>query len=212
MKKIRILFQGDSVTDGSRDESDYHNLGSGYPKYAAEKISAKYPDTEFEFINLGRGGTQTKELAEVLQECFIDIQPDIVSILIGINDVWWGAAHDKNWIPNEVFEQRYRIVLDGLKEKTHAKIMIMEPFILHEPLIFHFREDLDRKIDIVRKLALEYADAFVPTDGLLYAASLGKANPLDLGTDGIHPTAEGAECIGKIYCDYVSPLIDSLLK
>ena len=82
---MKILFQGDSITDAGRDRSDSHNLGDGYPKYAAEFIKKAHPDTEFEFINLGISGNQTKDLVERLEADFIDIQPDIVSILIGIS-------------------------------------------------------------------------------------------------------------------------------
>lgn len=88
MKKIKLLFQGDSITDASRVRDDYHNLGNGYPKFAARYISEKFKNIEFEFINLGISGNQTKDLVERLQSDFIDIQPDIVSILIGVNDVW----------------------------------------------------------------------------------------------------------------------------
>ena len=87
MKKIKLLFQGDSITDAGRAYGDCHNLGNGYPKYAAEYIAEKYPDVDFEFIDLGVSGNQTKDLVARLQSDFIDINPDIVSILIGINDV-----------------------------------------------------------------------------------------------------------------------------
>ena len=93
MKKIKLLFQGDSITDAGRDRNDIHNLGNGYPKYAAKFLAEKYPDIDFEFIDLGIGGDQTKNLVARLDKDFIDIQPDIVSILIGINDVWHYAAN-----------------------------------------------------------------------------------------------------------------------
>ena len=90
---MKILFQGDSITDAGRDRSDYHDLGEGYPKYAAEAIVSKYPDEDFEFINLGISGNQTADLVDRLQSDFIDIQPDFVSILIGINDTWHRAEN-----------------------------------------------------------------------------------------------------------------------
>ena len=97
MRKVKLLFQGDSITDAGRNYGDFHDLGNGYPKYAAEYIKEKYSDIDFEFIDLGISGNQTKDLVERLQKDFIDIQPDIVSILIGINDVWHHAA-DRSWI------------------------------------------------------------------------------------------------------------------
>lgn len=208
MKKIKLLFQGDSITDAGRNKNDYHNLGEGYPKYAAEYLKKKYPDIAFEFINLGINGNQTKDLVERLQADFTDIKPDIVSILIGINDVWHHAA-DKSWIPNDVFEERYRTILKAIKGRTNAKIMIMEPFLIPIDDKLFFREDLAPKIEIIRKLAREYADAYLPTDGLLQAAFIGD-DPTSYAADGVHPTEKGARYIGKLYADYISRLIKEL--
>ena len=209
MKKIKLLFQGDSITDAGRDRNNYHNLGEGYPKYAAEYLKNKYCDIDFEFINLGISGNQTKDLVERLQSDFIDIKPDIVSILIGINDVWH-HADDKSWIPDDIFEERYRTVLKAIKEQTNAKIMIMEPFLIPVEDKLFFREDLAPKIEIIRKLAREYAAVYLPTDGLLHSAFIG-GEPTYYAADGVHPTAAGADYIGKLYADYMSELIETLI-
>ena len=202
---MKILFQGDSITDAGRDRANYHDLGRGYPKYAAEFIKASHPETEFEFIDLGISGNQTKDLVARLEKDFVEIQPDIVSIMIGINDVWHNAAN-KTWIPNEVFEERYRTVLTAIKEKTGAKIMIIEPFLVPVADKNFFREDLDPKIQIVRALAREFADVYLPTDGLLASAFIGE-DPLSFAADGVHPTAKGAELIGKWYAQYAETLL-----
>lgn len=210
---MKILFQGDSITDAGRNREDYHNLGEGYPKYAAEYIKKAYPDIDFEFINLGCGGNQTKDLVARLDTDFIDIQPDIVSILIGINDVWhhtgWFAEIPKGYIPDEVFEERYRTILTAIKEKTNAKIMMMEPFLIPAEDKLFFHEDLDPKIQIIRKLAREYADVYIPTDGLL-ASAYTCDDPLSFAADGVHPTAKGADYIGKLYLDYIAPIIEEI--
>ncbi len=202
---MKILFQGDSITDAGRNRDDIHDLGGGYPKYAANYMKEAFPDVDFEFVDLGISGNQTKDLVDRLESDFIDIQPDIVSIMIGINDVWHHAG-DKSWIPNEVFEARYRTVLEKIKTQTKAKIMIIEPFLVPVADKEFFREDLDPKIQIIRRLAREYADVYLPTDGHLAAAYLGK-EPTEFASDGVHPTAMGADFIGKLYCEYVAPLI-----
>lgn len=205
MKRIKLLFQGDSITDAGRDRNDFHNLGNGYPKYAAGYLRERYPNIDFEFINLGINGNQTKDLVERLQKDFIDIQPDIVSILIGINDVWHHTA-DKSWISDETFEERYSTVLKTIKEKTNAKIIIMEPFLVPVEDKLFFREDLAPKIEIIRKLAREYADIYLPTDGLLQSAFIGD-DPLSYAADGVHPTDKCADYIGRLYADYISKTI-----
>ena len=206
--KIRLLFQGDSITDAGRSYEDPHLLGEGYVKYAAQYLRQAYPQVEFEFINLGISGNQTKDLVARLDKDFVQIQPDIVSIMIGINDVWH-HAEDRSWIPDEVFEQRYRTVLDAVRQMG-AKLMIIEPFLIPAGDKLFFREDLYKKIEIVRKLAREYADVFMPTDGLLCAAFIGD-DPLTFAADGVHPTAKGAEFIGRLYAQYLAPVIDQFL-
>ncbi len=196
---MKILFQGDSITDCGRDRADIHNLGEGYPKYAAELIKEACPGTEFEFINLGISGNQTKDLVERLQSDFIDIQPDLVSIHIGINDTWHRAA-DRCWLGNDVFEAQYRKVLSEIKEKTNAKILIIEQFLLPVEDKLYFREDLNGKIDITRKLAREFADFFIPLDGLMAQACI------DMGAnhwsdDGVHPNENGAKLIAAYYAE-----------
>ncbi|MBR6784618.1 MAG: SGNH/GDSL hydrolase family protein [Clostridia bacterium] len=196
---MKILFQGDSITDCGRDREDIHNLGSGYPKFAAELIKAAHPETDFEFINLGISGNQTKDLVDRLQSDFIDIQPDLVSIHIGINDTWHRAA-ERNWLGNDVFEAQYRKVLSEIKEKTNAKILIIEQFLLPVEDKLYFREDLNGKIDITRKLAREFADFFIPLDGFMAQAAVDKgAN--HWSDDGVHPNENGAKFIAAYYAD-----------
>lgn len=207
--KIKLLFQGDSITDAGRSFEDPHLLGGGYVKYAAQNLQKAYPDVEFEFINLGISGNQTKDLVARLDSDFIDVQPDIISILIGINDVWH-HAEDRSWIEDDVFETRYRTVLKAIKEKTNAKIMMMEPFLIPVEDKLYFREDLYKKIEIIRALAREYADIYLPTDGLLAAAFIGD-EPTSYAADGVHPTDKGAEFIGKLYSEYMKPIIDSMI-
>ena len=76
------------MTDGDRDRSDIHNLGESYPKYAAEALSERYPDAEIEFVNLGIGGDRTDSLLARAQSDFVDVDADIISILVGVNDIW----------------------------------------------------------------------------------------------------------------------------
>ena len=202
---MKILFQGDSITDAGRDRENFHDLGRGYPKYAAEFIRLAHPQTEIEFIDLGISGNQTRDLVARLEKDFIEVQPDIVSIMIGVNDVWHYVVNGEK-LSDELFEARYRTVLEALKERTNAKIMIIEPFLIPIADKLHFRTDLDGKIDIVRKLAREFADVYLPTDGLLASAFIGD-DPLTFAADGVHPTAKGAELIGKWYAEYIEKLL-----
>lgn len=203
---MRILFQGDSITDGGRNTNDLHSLGWSYPRFVAPSLQELYKDLQFEFINRGVSGNQTIHLLERTQRDIIDLNPDIVSILIGINDVWYYANRGCNFIPHEIFEQRYRNVLTEIRQKTDAKILMLEPYLLPVPDKQFFRIDLDPKIQIVRKLAREYADAFVPTDGLFAAATVEHTCEFFSG-DGVHPNENGAQFIAKSYIDAIKPLL-----
>ncbi len=203
---MRILFQGDSITDAGRDYNDPHNLGNGYPKYAAEILKEWFPEKELEFIDLGISGHRTCDLLARWERDCIEQKPDIVSILIGINDTW--RRYDSNLpMSIEEFEENYRQLLTAIREKTAAKILMLEPFLLPaDPSKDRFREDLDPKIQVVRRLAREFADVFVPLDGMLAAALVGQ-EPNAYSDDGVHPNAEGAQLIGEWYADAVAPYI-----
>lgn len=201
---MKILFQGDSITDAGRNRADITDLGPGYPKFAVEFLKAKFPDKDLEFVNLGISGDQTKDLVARLESDFVNVGADIVSILIGINDVWH-YSEKRDWLPDEVFEERYRTVLEAVK-KTGAKIMMIEPFLIPVEDKLYFREDLDPKIQVIRRLAREYADVYMPTDGLLASAYIGD-DAISFAPDGVHPTPKCAELIGKLYCEYISKLI-----
>lgn len=195
---MKILFQGDSITDAGRNREDYHDLGLGYPKYAAENIRNRFPNEELEFVNRGVGGDRTWELLERWQADCIDIQPDVVSILIGINDTWRAFDSNRPTTPED-YEANYRKLLEDVRRHTGAKILILEPFLLHNsPEKDDWREDLNAKIMAARRLAREYANVFVPLDGLFAAASVREA-PAYWAADGVHPTEAGARFIGEYY-------------
>ncbi len=196
---MRILFQGDSITDAGRDRSDPHDLGHGYPKYTAEVLRAAYPNADFEFLDLGISGNRAENLRARWEKDAVELDPDVISILIGVNDTWHRAA-SKDWMPHEYFEECYRDILTQIREKTHAKIIILEQFLLTAPDKEFFRCDLDPKIQVTRKLAREFADVFVPLDGLFAAASIGAA-PDEFSADGVHPNAKGSAFIAQRYLE-----------
>lgn len=209
---MKILFQGDSVTDAGRDRSDPSDMGNGYPRYASAMIQDSFPDTEFEFINLGISGNRTEHLVERLDADFIEVQPDIVSILIGVNDVWHHYAFEFVETTDDQFEANYRKVLDNLKSRTKARILMIQPFLLEtvDPAKQELCEELARKKAIVKRLADEYADAYLPLDEFLHSEI--EEEPAYYAADGVHPTPDGACYIGEAYLKAIIPLIELLSK
>ena len=204
-KKITLVFQGDSITDAGRDKRNYHHMGNGYPKYAAELIAAAHPEIEFDFINFGISGNRTDQLFDRIYPDGIAFQPDIISILIGINDIW----HRKNNIftTDEQIETNYRAILTLLREKTNAKIVILAPYVLDAASNCYLADDLKAVLPIIRKLANEFADVYVPLDEIFEEAMKTQPEPLYYSGDGVHPNVNGAQFIGKLYADAVEPLL-----
>lgn len=207
---MKILFQGDSVTDAGRDRSDPHDMGNGYPRYASAMIQDSFPDTEFEFVNLGISGNRTEHLVARLEADFIEIQPDIVSIMIGVNDVWHHYAFEAIETTDEQFETNYREVLEAVKSRTNARILMIQPFLLEtvDPAKQELCEELANKQAIVKRLADEYADAYLPLDEVLH--SMTEEEPAYYAADGVHPTPDGACSIGEAYLGAIAPLIELL--
>ena len=207
---MKILFQGDSVTDGDRDRSQSSDMGFGYPKYASAMLEDAFPDIDFEFVNLGISGNRTADLVERMQSDFIEIQPDIVSIMIGINDVWHHYAFTNIYTSNEEFEQNYTTVLENIKQHTAAKIMIIQPFLLDVPDKHELWDELMEKQEIVKKLAAKYADAYLPMHEILHADEA--EDKTVYAADGVHPTEDGACLIAQKYLEAITPLVEELAE
>lgn len=209
-KHITIVFQGDSITDAGRDKRNYHQMGNGYPKYASELIARAFPNVDFEFINMGISGNRTCQVFDRLYHDAIAFEPDIISVLIGINDIWHRYGNDKIATSDVQIETNYRAILTELRKKTDAKIVMLSPYLLDCDDKEEMREDLKTVLPIVRKLADEFADAFIPLDELFAEALKTQPEPRYYSADGVHPNANGAEFIGKHYAEAVKPLISSL--
>ena len=208
---MKILFQGDSNTDAGRDKRNYHQMGNGYPKYASRLIAEAFPDTEFEFINFGISGNRTDQLFDRLYNDGIAFEPDVISILIGINDVWHRYGANKIETTDAQLETNYRAILERLKKQTNAKILMLSPYLLDCDDKEQMREDLKTVLPIIRKLADEFADVYVPLDELFTEALKTQPEPQYYSADGVHPNANGAEFIGKHYFEAIAPLIRSLV-
>ena len=202
---MKILFQGDSITDAGRDKRNFHNMGNGYPKYAAEFIKEAHPDMDIEFINLGIGGNRTDQLFDRLYPDAIAFQPDIISILIGINDVWHRSVRIAT--TDAQIELNYRTILQELRAKTNAKIMILSPYLLDCDDKETIREDLKTVLPIIRKLADEFADVYVPLDEHFAEALKTMPEPRYYSADGVHPNQNGAAFIGKLYAEAIEAIL-----
>lgn len=193
-----VLFQGDSVTDCGRSRENDEELGWGYANMISAWFGATYPEKKVTFLNRGISGNRVKDLVDRWDEDCIDLKPDFVSILIGINDCW--RRYDRNDPTSiEAFEGDYRKILTRTREELDAKIILCEPFVLPVPEDRkQWREDLDPKIQVVRGLALEFGALLIPFDGI-YAQACARREPAFWAPDGVHPTQAGHALMAKAW-------------
>ena len=128
-KMKKILFQGDSITDCARNREDDRFMGRGYATNVAQSLGFDYPG-EYEFVNKGISGNRIVDLYARMKIDLINLKPDYMSVLIGINDVWHEIARE-NGVAAEKFEKIYDMLIsEVLEELPNIKIMILEPYVL----------------------------------------------------------------------------------
>ena len=209
---LKLLFQGDSVTDAGRDKRNFHDMGKGYPHFAARLIREALPDAEIEMINLGISGNRTDQLFDRLYPDAIELAPDVISILIGINDVWHRFGTSRIETTSEQTEANYRAILERIKTQTSAKIVMLQPFLLDCEKNQHLRPGLDGLLPIIKRLADEYADLYIPLDELFSEAMQTQPEPCYYSADGVHPNENGAAFIGEHYAKAILPLLKNALQ
>lgn len=199
-KGATVLFQGDSITDCGRNRSDMFSLGSGYPSKIASIYNTLFPESEVKFINKGVSGDRVHNLIERIPEDIYDIEPDFLSILVGINDVWRIIDSNENATIEE-FKDHYEYLLKYLRDRfPNTKIMLMEPFVLHAlPDRKDWHTLLDTRIQVVREMASLYADFYLPLDGTFASHCVNGTSPSKFAGDGVHPTDMGHSIIANEY-------------
>ena len=200
MKKVRLLFQGDSITDAGRDRRNYHDLGKGYPKYAAEFLKEGNPDIDFDFIDLGISGNRTPDLYARWKIDALNLKPDILSILIGVNDTWHEMAR-QNGVEVPRYEMIYRMLLEWTKkELPETKLVLMEPFVfLSEVVEESWVDEINARREVVRKLAGEFDTLFIPLQSLFDEALKKNSSTTYWLRDGVHPTSAGHQLITEAW-------------
>jgi lysophospholipase L1-like esterase len=185
-----VLFQGDSITDAGRSREDDADLGRGYAGMAAWWFEAAYPEKHVKFLNRGISGNRAKDLRARWQADCIDLKPDWMSVLIGINDTWRAFDHNDP-TSTESYEDDCRHILTRTRDELGAKLILCEPFLLHCPDDRKaWRPDLNPRIDVVHRLADDFDAVLVPFDKL-FAAAAEKREPQFWAGDGVQPSRPG---------------------
>ncbi len=204
-----FLFQGDSITDCSRNGDYFFKIGTGYANAVAAELSAKYIN-EYEFINRGISGNRIVDLYARLKVDFINLEPDIASIYIGVNDTWHEIA-SQNGVGTEKFEKLYDMMLEEIYAALpDIKLILMAPFVLEGSATCNIEEIPDRLerfiIDVadksaaVKRVAAKYNLPIIELQPV-FDEACKKAGPDYWTIDGVHPTLAGHNLIKNLWIE-----------
>ena len=197
---MKILFYGDSITDAGRNYDvtvPNQKLGNGYAAYAATRLFDEDLGA-YDIYNRGVSGNRVVDLyARIKANCW-NLEPDVLSILIGINDIWHELAFHQNGVDLVRFEKMYRLLLeDTVARLPKTKIILCEPFVLHGSATdekFEAFCEVYEYAKVVKKLADEFGLYFLPLQEVLDKAAEQYGESAIL-SDGVHPTVPGAVVI-----------------
>ncbi len=187
-----ILFQGDSITDGGRWKGDDQNhiYGQDYGYIVAGRIGVDYPERNLTFVNRGVSGNRVPDLAARWKEDALDLKPNVLSILVGIND-----SRNRDSDGPAQFEAAYdRLIVDTQTALPNTQIVLGDPFALrvgsHVEGFDQWRAHIQLYQDAVKRLARKYRLPIVEYQRLFNDACK-RAPASHWSWDGIHPTPAG---------------------
>ncbi|MFV0338152.1 MAG: SGNH/GDSL hydrolase family protein [Chthoniobacterales bacterium] len=208
---MKILFQGDSITDAFRKPEEINpafQLGNGYVFLIAARLGRDHPKRGWEFLNRGVSGDCVKRLEARWQDDAVALNPDVLSLLNGINDtIRKFSGKESECLSDEVFASTYRRLLSSLQEKnSQIHFVLMEPFLLEVGKVTgQWREHLAPRQRMVREIAGEFNAIFIPLQKLFDEAAEQRSPEFWL-VDGIHATHAGFQLIADAWMSKAHPL------
>ena len=207
-----VLFQGDSITDMYRTSTQDEILGIGYPVLVAAQLGYEYPE-KYKFINRGINGSRVVDVYARIKSDIINLKPDILSILIGVNDVWHELGGERNGVDAEKYYKVYSMLIQEIKDALpNTEIMIMEPFVLKASAMEKeweiFKSEVLKRAEKAKAVAEEYGLTYIPLQEKFDEAE-SRAKAAHWLYDGVHPSSAGHEIIRK---EWVNAFKKSVLK
>ena len=195
-----ILFTGDSITDCGRNRERPDSCGDGYANLLKSYLLYQHPNQNLTIYNKGISGNRIVDLYARFKEDCYNLSPTLISILIGVNDVWHEFSR-KQGVETDKFGRIYDLLLEETKQRlTGVKLVMLEPFVLAGGLPIgkysQWRKEINLRQEIVRRLAGQHGAIFVPLQ-----TSFDEACQIAPDTywlyDGVHPTAAGHALIAE---------------
>jgi lysophospholipase L1-like esterase len=206
----RILFQGDSITDAGRAKTDGfatsgRHLGSGYAMMAAAILRADDPAAGYDIRNLGISGNRVVDLYARIKEHGWNLAPEVLSILIGVNDTWHGFKRQAG-VEVDRFARVYRMLLTETRARLpEVRLVLGEPFSVPcGEVVPGWMEDLRERIAVVHDLVREFGAVLVPYQRV-FDEACDRAPPAHWAADGVHPTEAGHLLMARAWLAAVLP-------
>lgn len=202
-----ILFQGDSITDAGRNKGERNansGLGLGYAMLATAHLRHKLAERDLQCYNRGISGNKVFQLADRWKEDALDIEPDLLSILIGVNDYWHTLNDYEGTV--ETYEQDFRSLLQRTKEQLpDVNLVIGEPFVVLEGSAVEEEDwlpDFRNYQTVAKEIAQDFEAAFIPYQSIFDKASQN-VEPTYWTGDGVHPTLAGSQLMANGWLETV---------
>ena len=204
-----ILFQGDSITDCGWDRkapTAISNLGAGYARLVSAELGFENP-SEYTFYNRGVSGNRIVDVYARIKADIINLKPDYMSLLIGVNDVWHDINY-QNGVDAEKFERIYTMLLEEIKQALpDIKIMLLAPYVIEGTATQNteeipnrweeFRAEVDKRIAAVDRIGEKFGLPVIHLQEK-FDENIAKNNNSAYWTgDGVHPTIFGHELIAR---------------
>lgn len=201
----RIVFQGDSITDAGRGTPP--GLGNGYVAMVRGLLRALRPDLKVEIVNRGNGGDRTAELLARWQTDCLDLKPDVLSIKIGVNDVWRlaGEWNGQKHIPLPEFRANYLRLLEQVKAARIRQVILISPTTITPENVSPLNELLGQYAEATREFARQFDAIYVPARDAILSARVDLPE-VCWTQDGCHPSTAGHALIATAWLQAVGVL------
>lgn len=211
-RNATILFQGDSITDAGRSKSalEPNNawaMGPGYAFLVTASLLQEFPEKSLKLFNRGISGNKVFQLADRWDEDCLDLKPDILSILVGVNDFWHTVDLDYDGTV-ETYENDFRTLLKRtVQSLPEVQLIIGEPFALEEGSAINqnWYPEFPKYQEAARSIARDFEAAFIPYQSIFEKASY-KVPATYWSEDGVHPTIAGSQLMAQAWLETVKRL------
>ena len=208
-KKGVVLFQGDSITDAgrSRQSSGANNtraLGQGYPMLISAYLLANHPERELQCFNRGISGNKVPDLEKRWQQECIDLKPNLLSILIGVNDIWHKLGGNYDGTVKDYEDGLLALLQRTKRALPDTQIVLCEPFVLRCGAINdRWFPEFDQRLAACRRVGEEMKCTWVPFQEMFNKA-VETAKPAYWAGDGVHPSLAGHALMAKTWLEVVN--------